>query len=145
MLIDDTLAQEGLHSSDAVELLMGTCAQESRLGRYRRQLGGGPALGILQMEPRTYRDILHNYLRFRPELSQRILATCGLKEWPDAEELVMNDRLAISMARVHYLRFRSPIPGDLTGWAHYWKVHYNTPSGKGTEAEFIENYRRYCL
>ena len=33
-----------LYSEDAVELLLLTAAQESDLGTYTRQLGGGPAL-----------------------------------------------------------------------------------------------------
>lgn len=144
ILIRDTLEQIGLCSDSAVELLMGTCAQESALGKYRRQIGGGPALGIMQMEPATYRDITKNYLRYKPELTRQILKVSGLKEMPEAEELVMNDRFAICMARVHYLRFKGAIPSNLEGWAHYWKVHYNTRFGKGTEVEFINNYNRYC-
>lgn len=143
ILIEDTLRRIDLYSADAVELLMGTCAQESALGTFRRQLGGGPAVGIMQMEPATYKDIIKHYLRFKPLLVAKILKVSGLQEWPDAEEMVMNDRLAIAMARVHYLRVKSPIPGDLRGRAHYWKIHYNTRFGKGTEEEFIENYERY--
>lgn len=142
-LMEDTLSQIDLYSADAVELLMGTCAQESALGTFRRQLGGGPAVGIMQMEPATYKDIVNHYLRFKPCLAENIMKVAGLKEWTDAEEMVMNDRLSIAMARVHYLRVKSPIPQDLSGWARYWKNHYNTRLGKGTEEEFIENYERY--
>ena len=44
-----------LYSPEVVELLMGTCAQESTMGKYRKQLGNGPALGIFQMEPFVFR------------------------------------------------------------------------------------------
>lgn len=145
LLIKDTLEQIGLCSDNAVELLMGTCAQESALGKYRRQIGGGPALGIMQMEPNTYKDIVKNYLKYKPALVAKILKVSGLKEIPDAEELVMNDRFAICMARVHYLRFKGAIPSDVEGWAHYWKIYYNTRFGKGTETDFIGNYNRYCV
>lgn len=40
-------------SQPAEDLVMGTAAQESRL-TYLRQLGGGPALGLWQMEPATH-------------------------------------------------------------------------------------------
>ena len=49
-----------------VQLLLGTAAVESYF-IYRRQLGGGPAVGLWQMESRTARDIFDNYLRYRPE------------------------------------------------------------------------------
>ena len=49
------------------------------------------------------------------------------------------------MARMHYARVREKIPSDLTGWAGYWKRFYNTPQGKGTEEEFMYNYKQYVL
>ena len=54
--------QTVLVSQEAENLLMGTAAQESALGEYIRQLGNGPALGIFQMEPETFDDIVRNYL-----------------------------------------------------------------------------------
>lgn len=143
-LITGTLHRINLYSSDARELLMGTCAQESALGKYRRQIGGGPALGIFQMEPATFHDIVKNYLNHKPELKAKVLEVSGLKELDDPEELVFNDRLAVCMARVHYLRVSEKIPSDLDGWAKYWKRYYNTTKGRGTEYEFVCNYKRYC-
>lgn len=140
-LIADTLQGIGLYSDKVTELLLGTCAQESHLGKYRKQLGGGPALGIFQMEPATFRDICDNYLRYKPDLQAKIKSVSGV-EYFDAGELVDNDRLAICFARVHYLRVKEPVPGDLPGWARYWKKYYNTPKGKGKEDEFIANYER---
>ena len=143
LMIEDTLEQTGLYSDDAVNLLLGTCAQESSMGKYRRQIGGGPALGIFQIEPRTFKDIRDRYLRFKPELLEKILKVSQLKDLSDPEELVYNDRLSICIARVYYLRLKSSIPSDINGWAAYWKRWYNTPRGKGTEEEFIANFNRY--
>lgn len=144
LLVRDTLGAIGLESENAVRLLLGTCAQESAMGRYRRQLGGGPARGIFQMEPATQRDIYENYLRYHPALKAKIKWVCVAKDLTDPKELERNDRLAICLARVHYLRVPEPIPSDLRGWARYWKQYYNTPRGKGTEEEFIANYLMYC-
>lgn len=143
--VADTLVKIGLYSPDAVELLMGTCAQESAMGKYRRQLGGGPALGVFQMEPATFRDIVENYLNHRPDLKEKILKLSGVDALDNPDDLVFNDRLAVCMARVHYLRVKEAIPSDLDGWARYWKKYYNTPKGKGTEYEFVCNYKRYCV
>lgn len=140
-LIISVLKELNLHTDNAVNLLMGTAAQESHLGRYRKQLGGGPALGIFQMEPATFDDIVKNYLRYKPELAARIERVARISRFK-AEDIENNDLLAICMARVHYLRVREAIPSDLEGWARYWKRYYNTPLGKGTEEEFIANYKK---
>lgn len=141
-LITSVLKELNLYSGDAVNLLMGTAAQESHLGKYRKQLGGGPALGIFQMEPATFNDIVNNYLRYKPELASRIERVARISRFK-AEDIENNDLLAICMARVHYLRVREAIPFDLEGWARYWKRYFNTPLGKGTEEEFIANYKKF--
>jgi len=141
-LISDTLNEIDLYSEDAVNLLMGTAAQESHLGTYLRQLKSGPALGIFQMEPNTYWDICLNYLEYKPELYAKLKKVCGKL---DPDHLVWNLKLAICMTRIHYLRVPKPLPTDLSGYANYWKDHYNTYLGAGTTEEFIHNYKKYVL
>jgi hypothetical protein len=143
-LVHDTITAINLHSNEAENLICGTIAQESVYGKYRRQLGGGPALGICQMEPDTFHDIVFNFLHYKNDLSARIMKVCGVASF-DPEDLINNDRLAISMCRVHYLRVREAIPGNLEGWARYWKKYYNTYKGKGTIEEYIKNFNRYVL
>lgn len=143
-IITPVLLRMDLYNVAAVNLLMGTCAQESKLGTYLKQLGSGPALGIFQMEPATYKDIWDNFLKYKPELAEKVLefkATEKEDEW----EMVGNLYFAAAMARVHYRRVKAPLPAanDIPALARYWKVYYNTPLGKGTEAEFIANYKKY--
>ena len=126
-LIERVLKQLDLYSEDSVNLLLGTAAQESHLGEYIRQLGNGPALGIFQMEPATFRDIMANYLKLK------------------SEYLEFNLVVAIAFARLHYLRVNEKIPNTIDGYARYWKVYYNTCKGNGTKQEFIENYKRFVL
>ena len=129
-------------SPAAEALVMGTAAQESRL-RYVHQLGDGPALGLWQMEPATYRDIWENYLAYRPALARRI---CIISDTgpgrPPASRLVWDLQLGAIMCRVHYRRRPEPLPDPADVWAlaAYWKQHYNTPQGKGTEAEFVRHF-----
>lgn len=143
-LIDATLSRMDLRSPAAIDLLMGTAAQESRLGTYIRQVGGGPALGIFQMEPATERDIWSSYLRGRLHLSDRVWVVTGV-DGPNASQLEGNLLYQIAMCRIHYLRVPSPLPeaSDIGGLAAYWKQHYNTRLGAGTEEEFVASYRRY--
>lgn len=130
----------GLSSPAAHALLLGTAAQESCLGRYVRQVGGGPALGIFQMEPATFHDILDNFLKFRPELMKRFKAKWPLR--PEPERMVTDLLLAAVMARLLYFRVDESLPDahDIAALARYWKRHYNTPLGKGTPLEFSKNW-----
>lgn len=134
----------GLWSESAEALLMGTAAQESHLGRYLHQVGGGPALGPFQMEPATYRDIWANYLAYRRPLANAVHDLAGVTV-PNSEVMAYHLRYAAAMARIHYLRVpqRLPAADDIVGLAQYWKQHYNTPAGRGTVDEFVANYRRF--
>jgi len=143
-LITDTIKGIGKYSPNAVNLILGTIAQESAFGKYRRQLGSGIALGICQIEPNTFYDIIDNYLRYKPELRLKVLEVSGLFEL-NHEELVNNDRLSIAMCRVFYSRFPEALPSTVDGMAKLWKYRYNTKYGKGTEEEFIKNYNKYVL
>ena len=133
------------YSLDAENLLLGTCAQESAMGEYLVQLGGGPARGIYQMEPRTEADIIINFLKNRKDLLLIINnATVGTENRL-LDDLTSNLFYATAMARVHYWRVPEPLPAhdDVEGMAYYWKKHYNTFKGKGTVIEFFDNYARY--
>lgn len=129
------------YSVQAVELLLGTAATESHMGQYLRQLGGGPALGMWQMEQATERDIWLNYLRYNRELGQIVR---GWKK-DSIDELVWNHSYACAMARIHYRRVPKPLPpaGDIEGQARYWKRYYNTELGKGTVEKYLEDWKEY--
>ena len=145
-LIETTLRQldsEIEYSKEAVELLLGTWAQESLGGKYKRQLCGGPALGEFQCEPNTFNDIINNFLVYKPELHQRILEI-SMVERLCVDYLPTNIALAICICRVHYLRQKGAIPKDLKGQAEYWKKTYNTFKGKGRVADYIKNYKKYA-
>lgn len=153
-LIEETLNDYGLHSDSAVNLILGTIAQESAFGTYIKQLGGGPALGICQMEPSTHEDIWKNYIKYRKELYEELKQEFGVIDdvilcnfiKPDPIVMTYNLRYSIIMCRIHYLRQKPALPqyNDIPGLAQYWKKFYNTPLGKGTEQEFIDNYLK-CL
>jgi hypothetical protein len=127
--------------------LAGTLAQESDCFRTRYQDEGGPARGYYQMEPGTHRDIWVNYLSRHKELVNKIKIYLPKHINPEKEGfhyLPFNDRYATAMARVHYLRIKEPLPSahDEKALASYWKRHYNTFRGGGTEHEFIEHFNR---
>lgn len=131
------------YSRAAENLLLGTAAQESHMGRYLKQIRG-PARGIYQMEPGTYDDIWRSYLIYHPEM-EKVIESLILQNFTDSGQLAGNLYLATAMARIHYFRVSAPLPkvNDLKGQANYWKFYYNTHRGRGTTREFMENYRRY--
>lgn len=135
-LIDDILIEVNLYSTDASNLLMGTAATESQLGTYIKQLGKGPALGIFQMEPFTFHDLI-----------DRFSGRCPYIKDFKVEELRYNLRTAIIMARIKYLSIKQPLPpgNNLLEMAKYWKQWYNTPKGAGTMADFMHCYSKYIL
>lgn len=143
-IIKPTLALMGreFDSPAAAWLLLGTAAHESHLGQYLKQLNG-PALGVYQMEPTTFDDIWSNYIDYRSYLEQIGTALCG-DEIFNHECVVHNLRAATFMARIHYYRVPEPLPApyDMDGLAAYWKQHYNTPAGRGTVGQFVNNFPR---
>lgn len=144
-VVRPALQHVGLWSENAERLVMGTAAQESGLEALH-QIGGGPALGLWQMEPETHDDIWKNYLAFRQSLHARVAAL--LPPIPDiaVEQLVGNLPYGAVMCRIKYLRDPAPLPdkNDIAGMAATWLRVYNG-GGKGTAEAFWKNYRRLIL
>lgn len=119
----------------AVNLLLGTAAQESAFGTYLKQIRG-PAVGAFQMEPATFRWLVSKYRDRHPSLMS-VYAVPEALEW--------NLWLAILTARLRYRVVPKPLPAedDLNGLAAYWKASFNTPAGKGTVDQFKESWARH--
>ena len=135
-IVTPTLKEIQLYSKAAMRLLIGTALTESKL-EYLHQVGGGPALGVYQMEPATHDDIWKNYLLFKLPLAQKMN---GFNfNYLDSKQMVWNLKYATAMCRAHYLRVKAPLPdhNDISGMADYWKKHYNTEKGKGTPEDFL--------
>ncbi len=139
--ITDVLATapRPVNGEAAINLLLGTAAQESHFGTYIEQIVG-PAKGIFQIEPKTAQWIEDSLpADFRE----------WLKGYRDDEPIpwALEYRLDYSIAccRMRYLKVPAPIPADLSGQAAYWKKYYNTIYGKGTVEEYTKNVKRYCV
>jgi hypothetical protein len=144
-VIKPVLARMGLASEAAEQLLLGTAIQESLFLRYRRQMGGGPAVSYFQMEPATHNDIWDNFLKYRPEWAAKATSFLTSESADKMTELENNDEYATAMARIHYMRVPASLPeaGDVSAQANYWKQYYNTPLGKGKPHEYIEKWQHY--
>ena len=149
MVLVPALTAIGLHSEAAVALLLGTLSQESHFA-YLRQQGGGPAVGLAQIERATADDIAYRYLKKpnKARLRQRIVAHLGYDPTiltPERlHERIDDDlRLTVILMRCRYLPYPLglPAPDNLRGLARYWKFAYNA-GGKGTVEEFEDNWTR---
>lgn len=132
-LIEKTLQEYNLYSESAVNLLLGTLAQESKFGTYLKQLGGGPALSMFQIERPTFNWLKHAYMN-----------KYNLQD-VEFEDLEWNLKLAILFCRLRYYVVPAALPdaNDIQGLAEYWKNYYNTYLGKGKVSEFISNYKKF--
>jgi len=145
VVIRPTLKKLNLWSEAAENLLLGTAAQESQMGRYLRQING-PALGPYQCEPATLEDVWENYLVYHGDLAGEVMKMMAA-HYSRTQQLAWNLKYATAIARIHYLRVPSALPpaDDIPALAEYWKMHYNTQAGKGTVEEFIKSYTAMVL
>ncbi|MBI4185285.1 MAG: hypothetical protein HY521_14935 [Proteobacteria bacterium] len=144
LILRPTLVVLELHSPAAENLLVGTALHESGLA-HLRQMGGGPALGVFQIEPATHDDLWRNTLRFRPELAARA-ARLAAAAPSRVEQLATNLAYASAICRLLYWRVPEPLPAadDVDGLGRYWKRHYNTERGKGRAEDWAAAYRRHA-
>jgi hypothetical protein len=141
LVVRPSLQQIGLWNQAAEQLLLGTALVESDLF-HRRQIKGGPARGLFQMEIATHDDIWNNFLKYRDNLANAIIS---LQSSPTADrhtDLETNDKYACAMARINYFRAPAPLPmaGDINRMAAYWKQYYNTLLGAGTVSKYIKKW-----
>jgi len=121
----------------ARRILLGTALCESNL-TYLKQLGGGPALGLYQMEPDTHDDIWRNYVNYRDHLHEALI---GFGQMSDG--MISDLSYATVMARMQYWRVKEELPdaNDAPGLAMYYKRHYNTDLGKADVIDALPNFQ----
>lgn len=159
-IIKPSLEALDLYNPNLEELLSGICAQESLGGTYIHQ-DKGTALGIYQMEPKTHDDIWQNYLikilDSSINLYYKIIHSNNLKialnktffgritGQPDSKLLMYNLFYATQMAAVFIHRLNRDFPdrANVKDMAKFWKAFWNTPEGKGTTDEFVNNYNKF--
>lgn len=98
--------------------------------------------GVWQVDETGFRDTQdvasHPGLTARYEL---IMQEFGI-DWHEVEWTDLRKPLYSGLAaRLKLLNTQEPIPCDVSGQAAYWKRHYNTELGGGTEQKFINDVR----
>jgi hypothetical protein len=129
-VVQPALTAIDLMSSTALNLVTGTACVES--GRvYLKQVGGGPALSLWQIEPDTEADIWATYLDYQPALALAVRSL--LCPGPTTRQLVGNLPYGAAICRIKYRRAPQVLPAynDAAGLANYWKTIYNSSLGAG--------------
>lgn len=137
----------GLSSLSAVNLLIGTAAQETNMGTYliQKQIGLRGGIGIYQQSAASHVAIWERMVKPDAAMRAKISLYLGYSGMPQASRLATDLALATIMARLYYYAINVALPdaNDLPGLAKYYKRYWNTEMGKATEEQFIDNYKRY--
>lgn len=148
LIIRPTLGALGLpHPERAEALLIATAAHESAGLRYIKQVGGGPALSVYQIEPATGSDVMDRWLP-RQALSLRgiVEAVTEFRAGDDVKGRLLSDmRFATVVARLIYWRAPEILPpaDDVPAMAKLWGLRWQTESDPVKMQLFITNYERF--
>jgi hypothetical protein len=146
LVIRPTLSYIELDSLSAERLILGTCAQESRMGEFIAQ-EGGCALGIYQIEPATHASVIFQCKSKNPLLYQKVKSLMSMKNQGGIgdQELVTNLAYSTAICRLKYYFIPEGLPAadNISGLASFYKRFYNTPAGAATLDDFISNYNKY--
>ena len=143
-VVRPALTTLGLWSATAETLDLATAAHESGGFVHREQIGGGPALGLWQIEPFTANDTL-DWLAGRHRDLLDKLNSLANNDLSEEQNLRDNDLYGAAFCRLIY--FRKPftmIEDASVEWmAAIWGRWYQGRSDPVKEAAFIADYARY--
>ena len=133
-------------SNSAINLELGTCAHETKFGTYLRQFNNGPGQGVFSFERNTEVDMWKTYLIRKPNYQSQLYEVCGVVSYNNNHAMIWNLAYQIIMVRLYYWRDPRSLPDANDVWAlgEYWDSVYNKNPYKGTAAEFVKDYKRYC-
>jgi len=130
--VQTLLRKWDLYSPEAVTTICMITAHESAQGKYRRQVGGGPARGLQQIEKVTHDSIWDNSdtIHKRAELHDIHRDFFLLEE---------DDEYGIWVSRHYLLMDTNPLPKGDINTALYCKAYWNR-TGKATAEKYLKDY-----
>jgi hypothetical protein len=145
LIVQPTLKDLNLYSTNMESLLLFTCAVESQGGTYLHQIEG-PAIGIYQIEPETYNDIWTNYITTHQGFKLILLHLFNAPIMQDEYRLIYDLRYATAMCAIFYERLNYTLPSSTfpSMWEFY-KSYYNTSKGKAQEDMALKDWVAFNL
>ena len=153
-IIKSTLEKMGSKyaNHDAMMLVYNTGLVESKYSYVMQKGGSNIARGFWQCEPWVAVSMCNDYLQYRDKLLEKCAEISFIDksyfvkpneaDWK--ELLTYNIRIGIIFCRLHYWRVPKSLPKSLDSMAGYWKKHYNTSGGSGSEKHFKEIVNKYA-
>jgi len=131
-------------------LLLETTCAESDFGKYTSQLQGGVALGVLQIEPSSYKDLYTHYFTSQNTLAIKDAIEQFYNQSQSVEDnLKFNIRYQLAVAFVIYYRRISTKSfkhlDSVYTRAAIWKKYYNTFRGAGTLRKYVDKTNYYLV
>jgi hypothetical protein len=128
-------------TSQAVNMLVRTCAQETGLGTVKDRHWRVAGVGLMQIDQIPFYDVIN---RSKHVDIHNIQAAFGIDLLQVThEESAFSPLISMIVARLFYKLVPDVFPDSLEGQALYYKKHYNTAAGKGTADEFIKHAKFY--
>lgn len=129
--------RRALDNPNATEFLVMAASHESHAGEYRVQLGGGPALGLYQIEPDT-----HDSIWDECDIIDEVARRCGYKR--NVALLENDDAYSTFIARMYLAMDKNPLPSrhDVFKMAEYCKSYWNR-TGKATKRDYLVKYELF--
>lgn len=146
--------KDELIRSRAADLIYRTGVHESGYLKNVRQIGGGPARGLTQVEKNTALDIVQNYAKSRKDV-MNVLTTVsgksqtqlmGMSKEGIGSLIEENQAFAAALTRYKYKISPEAIPVSLEDQAAYWAKNYwagNNNLRKEKIRQFISNNRKF--
>ena len=127
-VVEPALTTIGLNTVAGLNMVTGTALAESEAQRLK-QVGGGPALGLWQVEPATEEDAWKNFLEYNSTMANQVRSL--LAPGATTPQLIYNLMYGAVMCRLKYWRSPLELPAynDAAGMANIHKQVYNTASG----------------
>ena len=131
------------YSPEAVLAIQMIIAHESSGGEFIAQ-NGGPALGVIQMEPFTHNDVWKHgdSIQKNAELLRIVTRGTGVKNVPSPQRLVYDLRYNVFMARQKLFMAPGALPKEPGEMSYYLKKHWNG-DGKGTATKYHYDYTHW--
>lgn len=122
----------------AEQLLLGTACAETKLGAYPDNTPKTLGVGLCQHDQIGLDDIKQEGEQRHFDIVQKLWGYDMLTI--DLADLANDPLLSFICCRLSYKRIPAAIPNSLKDKAAYWKKHYNTVAGKGTEQHFVDAF-----
>jgi hypothetical protein len=150
LIIKPVLKAMSLWSQEAEDLLIGTCAQGSKGGRYLIEESGEPpdvsikqnivGIGLYNMTAKMHDEIWRIHLPSKPKIVNDMMQVCCFSRKPTSNMLLYNLYYSTAMARIHYLISNNDIPNTIQLQAEYYKRYWNIENIDFSKKEYIINY-----